>query len=180
MFSVRKPLHDYSAAIAYAFVAVNGCIYMWTDPRTAESVAQDRVELTGAILSALGWAEFTKPIDRDRCTFCVGTSYDLRGSLEFIRRFLQHVLPTGFMKVRYYGLLSPTAKVTLEELKAKVEVAHGFTVTVPEIELPPWPQPTCQACGGPLRFHSSRRIRRRPLMPTNVGPPGSTRSPAHV
>jgi hypothetical protein len=27
--------------------------------------------------------------------------------MEFIRRFLQHVLPTGFMKVRYYGFMSP-------------------------------------------------------------------------
>ncbi|MCA1601320.1 MAG: transposase, partial [Acidobacteria bacterium] len=26
---------------------------------------------------------------------------------EFIRRFLQHVLPPRFSKVRYYGLLSP-------------------------------------------------------------------------
>ena len=26
---------------------------------------------------------------------------------EFIRRFLQHVLPRGFHKVRYYGFLSP-------------------------------------------------------------------------
>ncbi len=28
--------------------------------------------------------------------------------LEFLRRFLQHVLPRGFHKVRYYGLWSPT------------------------------------------------------------------------
>ncbi|MGH8583793.1 MAG: hypothetical protein ACREWG_13640, partial [Gammaproteobacteria bacterium] len=72
------------------------------------------------------------------------------------------------------GFLSPTAKVPLEALKAKVELAFGFTVTVPEVELPPWPQPACQACGGRLRFHSSRRLRRHPLMPTNLGPPGST------
>ena len=26
---------------------------------------------------------------------------------EFLRRFLQHVLPKGFVKVRYYGLFSP-------------------------------------------------------------------------
>ncbi len=26
---------------------------------------------------------------------------------EFMRRFLQHVLPERFVKVRYYGLLSP-------------------------------------------------------------------------
>ena len=69
-------------------------------------------------------------------------------ALEFIRRFIQHVLPTGFMKVRYYGFLSPTAKVPLEELKAKVELAFGFTVTLPEVELPPWPQPACQALWG--------------------------------
>ena len=25
---------------------------------------------------------------------------------EFIRRFLQHVLPNGFVKVRYYGLFA--------------------------------------------------------------------------
>ena len=52
--------------------------------------------------------------------------------LEFIRRFLQHVLPKGFMKVRYYGFLSPTAKLPLEDIKALVELAHGFTVPVPE------------------------------------------------
>ena len=28
--------------------------------------------------------------------------------MEFMHRFLQHVLPTGFMKVRYYGFLSPS------------------------------------------------------------------------
>jgi len=94
--------------------------------------------------------------------------------LEFIRRFLQHVLPKGFMKVRYYGFLSPTAKVPLEDIKVLVELAHGFTVTVPEIELPPWPQPICQACGGRLRFHSAVRTPRntRPL-PMSAGPPDS-------
>ncbi|MGH7383475.1 MAG: IS91 family transposase, partial [Candidatus Methylomirabilales bacterium] len=91
-------------------------------------------------------------------------------ALEFIRRFLQHVLPKGFMKVRYYGFLSPTGKLPLEDIKALVELAHGFTVTVPEVDRPPRPQPTCQACGGRLRFHSSRRIR-RPWMPKNLDPP---------
>ena len=31
---------------------------------------------------------------------------------EFIRRFLLHVLPTGFMKIRYYGILSNRNKST--------------------------------------------------------------------
>ena len=29
---------------------------------------------------------------------------------EFIRRFLLHVLPSGFMKIRYFGFLSHTNK----------------------------------------------------------------------
>ena len=36
--------------------------------------------------------------------------------LEFMRRFLQHVLPRGFMKVRDYGFLSPTSSVSLEDV----------------------------------------------------------------
>ena len=84
------------------------------------------------------------------------------------------------MKVRYYGFLSPTAKLPLEDIKALIELAHGFTVPVPEIELPPWPQPICQACGGRrLRFHSAVRAPRstRPF-PMGAGPPGSTALPA--
>jgi hypothetical protein len=34
---------------------------------------------------------------------------------EFIARFLQHVLPRGFAKVRYYGLYSPACKNLLEK-----------------------------------------------------------------
>jgi hypothetical protein len=37
----------------------------------------------------------------DQIRFCTVTAE------EFIRRFLQHVLPSRFIKVRYYGLLSP-------------------------------------------------------------------------
>jgi len=36
---------------------------------------------------------------------------------EFLRRYLQHVLPQGFHKVRYYGLLSPRSRVTLKRLQ---------------------------------------------------------------
>lgn len=36
---------------------------------------------------------------------------------EFLRRFLQHVLPQGFHKVRYYGLLSPRNRVVLKRLQ---------------------------------------------------------------
>jgi hypothetical protein len=36
---------------------------------------------------------------------------------EFIRRFLQHVLPKGFVKVRYYGLFSPGLRHRLRQAR---------------------------------------------------------------
>ena len=40
---------------------------------------------------------------------------------EFIRRFLQHVLPHGFHKVRYYGLLSPRNRQCLDQIRRELE-----------------------------------------------------------
>ena len=37
--------------------------------------------------------------------------------VEFLRRYLQHVLPQGFHKVRYYGLLSPANRVMLKRVQ---------------------------------------------------------------
>jgi hypothetical protein len=36
---------------------------------------------------------------------------------EFVRRFLQHVLPDRFVKVRYYGLLSPSSRHLLKKVR---------------------------------------------------------------
>ncbi len=36
---------------------------------------------------------------------------------EFIRRFLQHVLPDGFMKVRHYGFMHPNCRTNIEKIK---------------------------------------------------------------
>ena len=46
----------------------------------------------------------------------------------FIARFLQHVLPRGFTKVRYYGLLSPTGREDLERARHLLDLhaaPHG-------------------------------------------------------
>jgi hypothetical protein len=40
---------------------------------------------------------------------------------EFIRRFLQHVLPKGFVKVRYYGLFSPAQRPLLQQARQLLE-----------------------------------------------------------
>lgn len=74
------------------------------------------------------------------------------GVMEFIRRFLQHVLPTGFMKVRYYGFLSPGSNVPLDEVRARIELAYGFTVTTPKGEIEPLPPMACKQCGFKLKY----------------------------
>jgi hypothetical protein len=72
--------------------------------------------------------------------------------MEFMRRFLQHVLPRGFMKVRYYGFLSPSSLVPLEDVKARIEMASGFVLAAPEAAREPSAALRCRHCGGALRF----------------------------
>lgn len=75
--------------------------------------------------------------------------------MEFIRRFLQHVLPTGFMKVRYYGFLHPGSSVPLEKIAALIELAFGFEIVTPKTVLEP-PEPMiCTSCGKSLVFRAS-------------------------
>ena len=72
--------------------------------------------------------------------------------MEFIRRFLQHVLPTGFMKVRYYGFMHPGSSVSLEKIAVLIELAFGFEIVTPKTVLEP-PEPmVCPSCGGILEF----------------------------
>jgi len=42
--------------------------------------------------------------------------YQTVTSLEFMRRFLQHVLPVRFQKVRYYGFLSSASKIVWQQI----------------------------------------------------------------
>ena len=46
--------------------------------------------------------------------------------LEFIRRFAQHILPKGFVRIRHYGFLSSTAKG-----KRLPELRHHSQVSAP-------------------------------------------------
>ncbi|RMG76530.1 MAG: hypothetical protein D6707_12200 [Bacteroidetes bacterium] len=40
--------------------------------------------------------------------------------MEFIGRFLLHVLPHGFMKIRYYGFLAPACKTSLQQIREMI------------------------------------------------------------
>jgi Putative transposase len=74
--------------------------------------------------------------------------------MEFIRRFLQHVLPTGFMKIRYYGFMNPNCAVPLARIRGLIELSYGFAVDLPIPEVEPPPRSTCPSCGGLLKLRS--------------------------
>lgn len=66
---------------------------------------------------------------------------------EFIRRWLLHVLPKGFTRVRHYGFLSSAAKKT--RLLIRFKLGHFGE---PEPVLPDPIPFTCECCGGELTF----------------------------
>jgi hypothetical protein len=72
--------------------------------------------------------------------------------MEFLRRFLQHTLPTGFMKVRYYGFLNPASSVPLSKIRTLIELAYGFEIVCLKPESKPPVSPTCPHCGGNLKY----------------------------
>ncbi len=49
--------------------------------------------------------------------------YQTISAIEFMRRFLLHVLPAGFQKVRYYGFMSSAAKDMFEKVKLALKAA---------------------------------------------------------
>ena len=73
---------------------------------------------------------------------------------EFLRRFLQHVLPRGFQKVRHYGFAHPRHQTDWEWLKMLVTVTLNsvYVLLVVAPPLPPPHAPTCPNCGAALRY----------------------------
>jgi hypothetical protein len=51
---------------------------------------------------------------------------------EFIHRFLQHVLPKNFVKVRYYGLFSPGLRKPLTALRQQLQGATSAPLSLPD------------------------------------------------
>lgn len=64
---------------------------------------------------------------------------------QFLHRFLQHVLPRGFQRVRHFGWLSPAAKAKFARIAALLDW-----------KAPPWmaptglPSPLCPCCHQPM------------------------------
>jgi hypothetical protein len=72
---------------------------------------------------------------------------------EFMRRYLQHVLPSGFTKIRHYGFLAPNSRVSLERIRELICALYEIIIDLlPEKKAPrrkPW---TCKKCGGLIQW----------------------------
>ena len=69
---------------------------------------------------------------------------------EFIRRFLQHVLPPRFIKVRYYGLLSPAQRQRLLQARQLLSTSTSKLKSAVVKPLQPLALLTCPQCRAPL------------------------------
>jgi hypothetical protein len=85
-------------------------------------------------------------------TLAPGSLQRMVTGVEFIRRFLQHVVPSGFKRVRDFGWLSPAAHKRLARIRALLDW-----------EPPQAPEPAretkllCPRCQHPLQHTASWR-----------------------
>ena len=70
---------------------------------------------------------------------------------ELIRRFLQHVLPSGFRKIRYFGLHHSSKRPALRLLQAMMSLRAGRPIPEPPPEDDTY-VPTCPDCDTPMVF----------------------------
>ncbi len=80
-----------------------------------------------------------------RCTLSAG---------DFIHRFLQHVLPKGFVKVRYFGFFSAGSRKRLEriqQLLGPAKESASLVEQVPETVSRSQPVHRCPVCGHPMQ-----------------------------
>lgn len=71
--------------------------------------------------------------------------------MEFLRRFLQHVLPDGFVKVRHFGCLHASCAVPLAAIRLMMEQGHPSNDQRATRTPSPLRVARCPTCGTPMR-----------------------------
>ena len=83
------------------------------------------------------------------------------GAEEFIRRFLQHVLPKGFVKVRYYGIFSPGKRRLLALIRRLLGRFCAATLSRHQAQRKQRER-KCPVCGKEMHWLRSLQPRVRP------------------
>ena len=70
------------------------------------------------------------------------------GVMEFMRRFLQHVLPHGFIKVRHFGFMSPNFAVSMQSIREMICALYELLRSCPvKVKAPKKSRPLkCPRC----------------------------------
>jgi hypothetical protein len=95
---------------------------------------------------------------------------------EFLRRFVQHVLPRGFVKIRHYGLLANgqrEARLTrCRRLLLVATVAAAAAPSADTVRIKPAQPRCCPECGGTRLVY--RALARAPLPATRATRPADS------
>jgi hypothetical protein len=94
---------------------------------------------------------------------------------EFIRRFLMHVLPKGFHRIRHYGFLANGNRAAnLARARSLLTVPGHAQARDPEKpEQPNPPAYPCPKCGGPMVVIETFGPAQTPLRPQARDPPAA-------
>jgi hypothetical protein len=106
-------------------------------------------------------------------------------AVTFLRRFLDHVLPKGFVKVRYYGLLRLGNRRLLAQARTALALpAARGAAAAPPVTGTAAPRPetpsvtTCPTCGRPMQVvQTLPRQRRASTEPAHISAPCSRGPP---
>lgn len=95
------------------------------------------------------------------------TAYSTLPVQAFLRRFLQHILPKGFVQVRYYGLFRVGKRRSLARLRRPLQLLQhiaSLSIGSAVTNASGAQVPVCPSCGQPMRLEWV-------LLPHNRGPP---------
>ena len=126
-----------------------------------------RVAISNSRLIAFDQTSVTFRYKNYRCSGADRQQVMTIAANEFIRRFLLHVLPRGFHRIRHYGLLAGSAR------KANIACARGLLNATPPpdqttAEDPSDVRPPCPCCGGRMIVIEIFQRWRQPRGPPNT------------
>ncbi|MFY9204607.1 MAG: IS91 family transposase [Yoonia sp.] len=121
------------------------------------AISNSRLVSADADTVAFQWKDYRVKNGDRRCVMRLSTS-------EFIRRFLIHVLPDRFHRIRHYGLLaSSTRKANIAKVRILLGVQPPEPTDAPVTEVIPLTlREPCPDCGGAMRIVETFRRGQKP------------------
>jgi hypothetical protein len=136
-----------------------------------------RVAISNSRLIAFDGNEVAFRYKNYRCSGAERQQVMTLAAEEFIRRFLIHILPRGFHRIRHYGLLAGSAR---KDCLAQARDMLGGAPAPdepPAAETAPDPCPPCPCCGGTMMIIETFAAWCQPRAPPTARPP--TRETVH-